>query len=106
MRFLGPLATCLLVAACATPGDGWRTLRSADFAQVRVGMTQDETMRLLGRPTETMQFARTSTYSWDYRYHDQWGYLALFSVTFDRGGTVVSTFSQRLNDGGDFGGSK
>ena len=66
------------------------------FNGIRPGMTRDDILRLIGPPGETMRFARTQTESWDYRYQDTWGYLAMFSVIFDRDGIVVSKFTQRL----------
>ena len=44
-----------------------------------------------------MAFGLSHTDSWEYRYMDTWGYLAIFSVTFDRNGIVVSKFSRRLD---------
>jgi outer membrane protein assembly factor BamE (lipoprotein component of BamABCDE complex) len=66
------------------------------FNRVRPGMTREDILHLIGPPGETMRFARTQTESWDYRYQDTWGYLAVFSVIFDRNGIVVSKFTQRL----------
>lgn len=70
------------------------------FNGVRLGMTQGEVQRLLGRPDETLRFSRDAL-AWDYRYTDTWGYFAVFSVTFDAQGTAVSRLSWRTNDGGD-----
>jgi outer membrane protein assembly factor BamE (lipoprotein component of BamABCDE complex) len=90
----------LLLAGCATL-DSDRILTQPEFAQVRQGMSRDDTKRLLGSPYETMSFARSGTQSWDYRFQDAWGYTSLFSVVFGPQGTVVGTSTQRLNDGGD-----
>ena len=38
----------------------------------------------------------SGNYAWDYRFVDTWGYTAIFSVTFDRTGIVVSKISQRI----------
>ncbi|MGZ5039581.1 MAG: hypothetical protein ACXWBQ_02460 [Usitatibacter sp.] len=43
-----------------------------------------------------MSFARSNTHAWDYRYIDTWGSLAIFSVTFDANGRVVSKFTRRI----------
>jgi outer membrane protein assembly factor BamE (lipoprotein component of BamABCDE complex) len=66
------------------------------FNAIRPGMTQEEVLRLIGPPRETMSFARSATVAWDYKYQDTWGYPAIFSVIFDRNGRVVSKTTQRL----------
>lgn len=66
------------------------------FYRIRPGLTKEEVLRLIGPPGETMAFPLSATTAWDYRYTDTWGYLAIFSVTFDRNGVVVSKISQRL----------
>jgi outer membrane protein assembly factor BamE (lipoprotein component of BamABCDE complex) len=71
------------------------------FARVELGMTQPEVRRLLGEPDGTMPFSASRTLAWDYQYQDTWGYLAVFSVTFDAGGRAVGRLSWRTNDGGD-----
>ncbi len=70
------------------------------FGAIRVGMTQQEVQRLLGRPDETMRFSADAV-AWDYKYMDTWGYFAMFSVTFDGRGVAVARLSWRTNDGGD-----
>ena len=57
--------------------------------------------QLIGKPDETMAFPRSNTDSWGYQYYDTWGYMAIFSVTFDATGHAVSKFSRRINAGGD-----
>jgi outer membrane protein assembly factor BamE (lipoprotein component of BamABCDE complex) len=71
-------------------------LSDATFNAIQPGMTQEEVLRLIGPPRETMSFARLGHVAWDYKYQDTWGYPAIFSVTFDRDGRVVSKISQRL----------
>jgi outer membrane protein assembly factor BamE (lipoprotein component of BamABCDE complex) len=96
-----------MLAGCASRGTslgGAPTLTDERFAEVRYGMTRDETLRLLGRPDETMKFPLSRTEAWDYRYYDTWGYMASYSVTYGPEGTVVAKISRRLNDGGDHGG--
>jgi hypothetical protein len=80
-----------------------RTLRGVSqvldddtFYGIRPGLTKDDVLRLIGPPGETMAFPLSATTAWDYRYTDTWGYLSIFSVTFDRNGVVVSKISQRL----------
>jgi hypothetical protein len=83
-------------------GDGKvRAVRQAldddTFNAIQPGMTEDEVLRLIGPPRETWRFARLGHHAWDYRYNDAWGYPAIFSVTFDSSGRVVSKISQRLD---------
>ena len=71
-------------------------LYDGTFYQIHPGMTRDEILRMIGPPGDTMHFARLDHESWEWRYYDTWGYLAIFSVDFDRDGKVVSKFSRRL----------
>ena len=72
-------------------------LNEGSFNQIRPGTTtRDEILRMIGPPGDTMHFARLDQESWEWRYYDSWGYLAIFSVNFDRDGKVVSKFSRRL----------
>ena len=105
MKSALPILAALVLAGCAAVGAD-RMPGAPEFARVHTGMTEQEARNLLGPPYETMRFPLSGQVAWDYRYYDSWGYLAMFSVTFDPRGTVVSMFSRRLNDGGDFGGSK
>ena len=74
-----------------------KALGEDTFNRIQPGMTKDEVLRLIGPPGETMHFARTNTNAWDYRFIDQWGYPAIFSVILDgAGGKVVSKFTQRI----------
>ncbi len=77
-------------------------LNDDTFRQVQPGMTRDEVLRRIGPPGETMEFARSHTVAWDYRYIDTWGYRAIFSVTFDESGRVVSKFTRRIERPGMF----
>ncbi len=72
------------------------------FFHIQPGMTKDEVLHRIGPPGETMGFSRSGNFAWDYRFTDTWGYLAIFSVTFDRDGVVVSKFTHRIerNDRG------
>lgn len=89
----------VLVQACAAVMNSNEPIRNGLIPQIQQGMTRDQVQGILGPPDETMAFNNTQTVSWDYRYTDSWGFLAMFSVTFDAGWRVVSTFSRRLNDG-------
>jgi outer membrane protein assembly factor BamE (lipoprotein component of BamABCDE complex) len=73
------------------------------LSQVQLGMTRDDTLRLLGKPHDTMKFPMSGNEAWDYLYQDPWGYMASYGVTFGADGHVASRFSRRLNDGGDHG---
>jgi hypothetical protein len=66
------------------------------FHRIQPGLTKDQVVRMIGPPGDTMFFPRLSHTAWDYRFTDTWGYLAIFSVTFDRDGIVVSKISQRI----------
>ena len=66
------------------------------FHHIQPGLTRDDVLRMIGPPGQTMAFPRSGHVAWDYRYTDTWGYLAIFSVTFDRDGTVVSKITQRI----------
>jgi outer membrane protein assembly factor BamE (lipoprotein component of BamABCDE complex) len=94
-----------LLAGCAGGAIRLGEVHTADqLARIHAGMTRDEVLGIAGPPDSTMPFSASRTESWDYRYYDPWGYLALFSVTFGSDGRAVSTISARLNDGGDHGG--
>jgi outer membrane protein assembly factor BamE (lipoprotein component of BamABCDE complex) len=74
-------------------------LNDATFNAIQPGLTKDEILRMIGPPRDTMKFPRLEHEAWDYKYIDTWGYPAIFSVTFDRDGRVVSKISQRLDRG-------
>ena len=87
-----------LAGCAALPPDPPRS--DEIFNGIRLGMTEREVERLLGRPDQTMRFSPQAI-AWDYRYMDTWGYFAVFSVTFDAQGVAVGRLSWRTNDGGD-----
>lgn len=60
------------------------------------GLTRDDVLRLIGPPGDRMYFPLKQQDSWEYRYKDTWGYIAFFSVDFDREGRVVGKFKRRL----------
>jgi hypothetical protein len=64
--------------------------------KIRPGITRDDVLRLIGPPGDEMDFPRMAQDSWEWRYRDTWGYIAFFSVNFDRSGIVVSKFKRRL----------
>ena len=92
------IAVLLLASACAS----YEVPRNdTTFLQVHQGMTQDEVRRIVGPPDEQMPFPRLASHSWAWYGYDTWGYRVLFSATFGPDGKVTSTFSRRLNDGGE-----
>jgi hypothetical protein len=95
----GPLLLSVALALSACAAGPART--DELYGQIRVGMAPEEVRRITGAPDETMPFPLSRTSSWAWYYFDTWGYYALFSVTFAPDGRVQSTFSRRLNDGGN-----
>jgi outer membrane protein assembly factor BamE (lipoprotein component of BamABCDE complex) len=92
----------LAVSACAVQTASQS--RADDlFARIQPGMTQEEVLRIVGRPERTMPFPLSRTVAWDWTAYDTWGYMVEQSVTFDAQGRVVSKFARRINDGGDHG---
>ena len=98
-RTIAILATAALVQGCAAVRASNEPHRNALIPQIQNGMTREQVETVLGKPDEVMAFARMQTVSWEYRYTDSWGFLALYSVDFNTNWRVVSTFSRRLNDG-------
>lgn len=89
-----------LIQGCAAVLASNEPYRNGLIPRIQQGMTEEQVRTVLGPPDEIMAFGNTQTVSWDYRYSDTWGFLAMFSVTFGvPEGRVVSTFSRRLNDG-------
>lgn len=70
-------------------------LSDVTFNAIPPGLTQEGVLRMVGPPRDTMTFPRLGHVSWDYKYEDTWGYPAIYSVTFDREGRVVSKISRR-----------
>ena len=101
MKAFAALLFALALAGCATGPSTALVRNDAVFGQVHAGMTQDDVRRLAGPPDEVMPFPLSHTHSWGYYYWDSFGYYVLWSATFSADGQVVSTFSRRLNDGGD-----
>ena len=97
----GPLGNHTYVADIgangALDGEIRNVLGDGVFNGIRPGMTSDEVLRRIGPPREKAHFARSNQTSWDYKYQDAWGYEAIFSVTFDASGIVVSKFSKRID---------
>jgi hypothetical protein len=95
----GPLGPHTYVADVGPDGTlrAMRQVLSDDvFNAIRPGMQRDEVLSLIGPPGDTMHFQLSNQTAWDYRYRDNWGYPAIFSVSFDADGIVVSKFSRRI----------
>jgi hypothetical protein len=95
----GPLGTQTFMAHVSRDGIVQAiepVLGDGTFNAIQPGMSEDEVLRMIGPPRETMAFPRLGHVAWDYSYQDTWGYTAIFSVTFDRDGRVVSKISRRL----------
>jgi hypothetical protein len=95
----GPMGNETFIARVAHGG----TLQSIDqvlndgnFDMIEPGLTEDDILRRLGPPRDGMAYPLSRTHSWDWKYMDLWGYPALFSVTFNDRGIVVSKFKERL----------
>jgi outer membrane protein assembly factor BamE (lipoprotein component of BamABCDE complex) len=73
-----------------------QVLDDARFDAIRPGMTSDELLRHIGPPGERMRFDNLRQTSWDYRFRDTWGYIAILSVMIDDRGLVASRITQRL----------
>ena len=71
-------------------------LNDGTFNAIRPGLTKEDILRMIGPPRDTMAFPRLGHEAWDYKYTDTWGYPAIFSVTFDSDGRVVSKITQRI----------
>jgi outer membrane protein assembly factor BamE (lipoprotein component of BamABCDE complex) len=104
MKIAAALLVSVLAGGCAVPMGAshlpvseYRILDDAAVARVLTGQTRDEVLALLGPPVQTMPFPRLGHVAWDYRIMDTWGYQAVFSVTFDSQGLVVSKITQRLD---------
>ena len=95
----GPLGTQTFMASVGRDGvlrEVRPVLKDDNFNRIRPGLTQQEILQMIGPPGDTMHFARSDTTAWDYRYIDTWGYLAIFSVTFDNKGVVLSKITRRI----------
>jgi outer membrane protein assembly factor BamE (lipoprotein component of BamABCDE complex) len=95
----GPLGTDTFRARVGSDGvlrDLRNVLSDDTFSAVTPGMTEQDILRMIGPPGKTMPFPLSSTHAWDYRYVDTWGYTAIFSVTFDARGVVLSKLTTRI----------
>ena len=64
-------------------------LRSDQPREIRLGMTAEQVLALIGPPHAKVRFERTKTTAWDYLHIDAWNYDSEFSVILDDNGLVV-----------------
>jgi len=99
----GPIGTQTFFAGLRADGvvsEIRPVLGEGSFNQIRPGQTtRDDVLRLIGPPGDTMHFALLQQDSWEYRFRDLWGYIAIFSVNFDNNGVVASKFTRRIERG-------
>lgn len=95
----GPMGTQTYMVEIA-PDGRLRQVRAAlnedHFGRIAPGMRREELLRLIGPPGDSMYFPGLRQDSWEWRFVDTWGYLAVFSVNFDAAGRVVSKFTRRI----------
>jgi len=95
----GPLGTQTFMADVGPDGrlvSVSNVLTDGVFDSMRPGITEKDVLRMIGPPSQTMEFPRSNTHAWEYRYMDTWGYVAEFSTTFDANGVMVSKLKRRL----------
>jgi len=96
----GPLGTQTFMVEITPDGKLQRirqVLLDETFYRIQPGMVEEDILRMIGPPGDKMAFSLSGNYAWDYRFVDTWGYTAIFSVTFNREGVVVSKISQRID---------
>jgi hypothetical protein len=74
-----------------------QVLRDETFYRIVPGITKDDVLRLIGPPSEIMDFPRLQQVAWEYRYQDSWGYTAFLSVMIDRQGLVAGRTTRRID---------
>lgn len=95
----GPMGNETYIAFVAQGGslqELRQVLNDGTFDALELGLTEEEVLRRLGPPRESMAYPMSRTHSWDWKYQDAWGYPAIFSVTFDAQGRVISKFKERI----------
>lgn len=74
-----------------------QVLRDDLFYRIVPGITKDDLLRMIGPPSEVMDFPRLQQTAWEYRYQDSWGYTAFLSVMIDRQGIVAGKTTRRID---------
>jgi hypothetical protein len=98
----GPMGTQTFIVSVGADGrvqGVGNVLTDGTFNRIQPGMTEPQILAMIGPPGDTMHFSLSNSHAWDYRYMDTWGYPAIFSVTFDAQGKVLSKFSRRIERG-------
>ncbi|MFZ3322302.1 MAG: outer membrane protein assembly factor BamE [Usitatibacter sp.] len=99
----GPMGTDTFLVRVGGDGvmrDIGNVLKDETFNAVEAGMTERDILEMIGPPGKTMPFPISNTHAWDYRFIDTWGYYAIFSVTFDANGVVLSKLTTRMEGRG------
>ena len=78
-----------------------RVLTDERLGVMRSGITSEAVMAEIGPPYRKIVFERQNQTAWDYRYHDNWGYIVEFSVMLDTNNIAVSKVSRRIEPGRD-----
>jgi outer membrane protein assembly factor BamE (lipoprotein component of BamABCDE complex) len=68
------------------------------FQRIRPGIRAAEVLELIGPPSAKTRFDNLRATSWEYHYHDGWGYIADLSVMVDDSGVVTSKSAAREGD--------
>jgi hypothetical protein len=69
---------------------GWtQVLEERNFNEIRTGMTRDEVLRFIGRPSETERIGRQRLTTWSYRYSNP--FCIWFQVSMNDEGRVAAT---------------
>lgn len=95
----GPMGTQTYMAELASDGrvlEVRAALNEENFQRISPGMAREEVLRLIGPPGDSMYFPGLRQDSWEWRFIDAWGYLAVFSVNLDANGNVASKFTRRI----------
>jgi outer membrane protein assembly factor BamE (lipoprotein component of BamABCDE complex) len=97
----GPMGTDTFLVRVGSDGvmrNIGNVLTDDTFESVKAGMTEQDILRMIGPPGQTTPFPVSNRHAWDYRYLDTWGNHAIFSVTFDANGVVLSKLKTRIED--------
>lgn len=71
-------------------------LEDSGFAKVVRGKTtKDDVLCVFGPPMEEAYFKSRNELVWDYRFRDNWGYVARYHVLFNDAGIVTATMQIR-----------
>lgn len=83
----------LFLASCAGGPPPWQRGNDS-FAPVLLGVTtQDDLLRLLGRPDETSYLQLRDLHVWSYRYKESGVWDSMMHIMMDRQGVVRETMS-------------